>query len=263
MTEFIRKFGKISGVMKKLVFILFLATAALSLGAQDIVVLESGEAVKAKVTEIDDFSVRYRLYGEPEGVVYKVRKADVAKIIYESGRVETFGGSGAALLAQDADAGSADAIGVRPGMLYREYRPYYRPSEYMRVFGDPYSPGWSGVASFFIPGLGQMVSGEIGRGCAFLGGTIGLCLLTTLGSAALYDFPVGALGLAVGGSLALVAVDIWAIVDAVQVAKVKNMYYRDLRQKYPVEMKIYPSVGSIPTLSGNSVSAGLALAVRF
>jgi len=44
---------------------------------------------------------------------------------------------------------------------YRLYSPQY---------GDPNNPAISGVCSFLIPGLGQMVSGEVGRGLSFLGG---------------------------------------------------------------------------------------------
>lgn len=38
-----------------------------------------------------------------------------------------------------------------------------------------------GLASFFIPGLGQMLSGETGRGLAFLGGSMALTASTSAG----------------------------------------------------------------------------------
>ena len=87
-------------------------------------------------------------------------------------------------------------------------------------------------------------------------------LLTGLGTAALFDNVAGTV-VALVGSVAMLSVDIWAIVDAVQVAKVKNMYYRDVRQKYSLDMKIYPSVGYMPSSSGAQTSVGLALALEF
>ncbi|ULB33745.1 MULTISPECIES: hypothetical protein [Proteiniphilum] len=37
--------------------------------------------------------------------------------------------------------------------------------------GDKHNPIVMGFSSYFVPGLGQMLSGEVGRGLAFLGGT--------------------------------------------------------------------------------------------
>lgn len=245
--------------MKKWLVSVLLVFIALQLEAQDIVILKDGRSVTAKVMEIDDNAVKYRLYDEPDGVVYNISKSEIREIRYESGRTETFvAGRNPDLF----DTREENREFPGPGLAYREYRPYYRPSDYMPVYGEPYSPAWAGIASFFIPGLGQMVSGEVGRGCAFLGGTIGLGLLTGLGTAALFDNVAGTV-VALVGSVAMLSVDIWAIVDAVQVAKVKNMYYRDVRQGYSLDMKIYPSVGYMPSSSGAQTSVGLALALEF
>jgi TM2 domain-containing membrane protein YozV len=44
---------------------------------------------------------------------------------------------------------------------------------YTYEVGDPYNTGVAGVTSLLLPGLGQMISGENGRGAAFLVGYIG------------------------------------------------------------------------------------------
>ena len=43
-------------------------------------------------------------------------------------------------------------------MKYRQYRHYYRAKDYVKDFDDKYSPVGLGVASFFIPGLGQGIA---------------------------------------------------------------------------------------------------------
>jgi len=48
---------------------------------------------------------------------------------------------------------------------------------YVPEVGDPYNPGVAGLASFFIPGLGQMISNEGGRGAGFLAGYAGCWVL--------------------------------------------------------------------------------------
>jgi hypothetical protein len=46
----------------------------------------------------------------------------------------------------------------------------YRTYSYQK--SDPYIPAVAGVASFFVPGLGQMFANELGRGACFLGGFV-------------------------------------------------------------------------------------------
>ena len=76
--------------MKKWLVSVLLVFIALQLEAQDIVILKDGRSVTAKVMEIDDNAVKYRLYDEPDGVVYNISKSEIREIRYESGRTETF-----------------------------------------------------------------------------------------------------------------------------------------------------------------------------
>ena len=70
---------------------------------------------------------------------------------------------------------SMDAQTYSMNKLQYDYRMY------IPQFGDPYNPAISGVCSFLVPGLGQMISGEIGRGFAFLGGTYGSMMVGLVG----------------------------------------------------------------------------------
>jgi hypothetical protein len=44
--------------------------------------------------------------------------------------------------------------------------------QYIPEYGDPYNPAVSGICSLIVPGLGQMMCGETGRGLAFMGGYV-------------------------------------------------------------------------------------------
>ena len=251
--------------MKNTVFIMIclLGTALPSL-AQDIITTKVGERIEAKVLEIDSRDIRYRLYDEPDGVVYRVPKQEILTIRYESGRIESFSGNHSR--SQDgnlfSNGGPSTVATLAPGMKYRELKSIYRPSDYVPVTGGPYSPGLAGVLSFIIPGLGQMVCDELGRGFGYLGGSIGLALVSGV-SLAYSPYSGTAAILALAGSIGLLTLNIAAIVNAVKVAKVKNMYVNDLRQTYACDVRLGPSVEYVPSGSGLRPVMGMALTFNF
>ena len=142
---------------------------------------------------------------------------------------------------------------------------------------------WYGVSSFFIPGIGQLLSGETWRGLAFMGGEA--VLLSIVKSAAdnlesiaitnekgfltgYTDETAGRKNMivllsALGADLGL---SIWSCIDAKRVVKVKNMYYQELLgRKSNLEMSFVPSLSVASTsLSGHlTPTAGVALQLRF
>lgn len=264
--------------MRTLLILACLLGFAISAYSQDLITKKNGEEVQAKVLEIDGTMVKYRLFNEPDGAIYTIRKSEILMINFESGRKEIFN--------TDSDQSEAynnfRAIpeGIRPGMKYKQYKNLYNTSEYMGMPGDPHTPWVAGVTSFLIPGLGQMICGEVGRGFAYLGGTIGIGLVGYLGAAGLFYYGKGYMdGESQGNNAALIAgtvllyacsfgvlaLDICAIVDAVKVAKIKNMYIQDLRkQSMAVDMKLYPSVNYVPTAgSGMQPTVGMTFALNF
>lgn len=68
-----------------------LVAAALNAGAQDIIVLKSGEKVTSKVEEINQTEVKYKKYSNLNGPLYVIDKTAVASITYENGDSDTFG----------------------------------------------------------------------------------------------------------------------------------------------------------------------------
>ena len=160
---------------------------------------------------------------------------------------------------------------ISDGMKYRELKDIYNYKYYTPSVLDRYNTAGMGVASFFIPGLGQMLSHEVGRGFAWLGGTAAAYIMFGVGSSMMESgeyynnermenngFIVGWIGL-----LSWLTLDICATVDAVRVAKVKNMYENDLRKIYSLDFQLHPSVDYIQ--KGNSLqpTTGFTLALNF
>lgn len=165
---------------------------------------------------------------------------------------------------------------------YKDLKGIYNPKEYVKQDADPYNAGWYECASFFVPGIGQLLSGEVWRGLAFLGGEAILMGIITDTASEIEKIAVtnergfltgytdetkgkknmaillSALGLDLG-------LAIWSSIDAARVAKVKNMYYQDLiGGKTPVELSFAPAFSFAPSQSGSTqMSAGLALQVKF
>ena len=165
---------------------------------------------------------------------------------------------------------------------YSEIKGNYNPKEYVAQATDPYHVGWYEATSFFIPGIGQLLSGETWRGLAFIGGeAILVSVITTAaenvanvaitnesGFLTGYTDPkVGKRNMAV--MLTALGVDlglsIWSSIDARNVAKVKNMYYQDLiNGKKPVELSFAPTVSLAPDLSGAlQPCAGVSMQLKF
>ena len=161
---------------------------------------------------------------------------------------------------------------------YRDIKDLYDPRAYVYDFSDPYSPGWAGVASFVIPGLGQCICNEWGRGIGILAANVGFTTLEYLEASALFvgvlagtpnpvsgllpaNIVVGPAMVAVSAGAAVVtlaghvAFNIWNISDAVRIAKVKNMYYKD--------MSIVPSLALVPSGSTFRPAPGIGVRVTF
>ena len=227
-----------------------MASAAMA-QAQDLITKKDGQDIKARVLEVSPNEVKYKLFDEPDGATYIVNNNSQAGMYY-------------------TDREAVENLSV--GMKYKELKHLYNYKEYSPALVDRYSPAWSGVASFFIPGLGQMICNEVGRGFAFLGGAVGGSILapvvmfygaTVTTSGQIVELAPGSViaGLAISAGVA--ALDIIAIIDGVRVAKVKNMYEQDLKKAYSFEMNVSPSFDFAMVGNSYQPTAGLKLSVRF
>ena len=181
-------------------------------------------------------------------------------IHYESGRSEVFTQK---VMPSPYYSGREPLYDIRPGMKYNELKLLYNYKDYIPSSSD-FNPGWCGVASFFIPGLGECILGEWGRGLGkFFGNAALVSAAAVFTQAGFYSEEGGPLIVAAACYAGALGLNIWSIVDAVRIAKVKNMYEQDLRQVYSFNLDLYPSVNYIQM--GNTIqpTVGFTLALRF
>lgn len=218
--------------------------------AQDIITKKDGTDIEAKIKEVSSSAVKYVKVSNPDGPVYTIDTDELLMIRYENGDKEVFNND-------TKKSSSATSYVEKPNMPYRVLKQQYNPREYVPTGYDRYSPGWMGVASFFIPGLGQGICNEWGRACGFFFGN--LALGTTGYALTLNQVYVPAL-ICYAAQLGL---DIWCICDAVSVAKVKNMYYNDNGYS-SLNFRIEPTFAYVPS-SPNALQPtyGLSMKVSF
>lgn len=89
--------------------------------SEDVITKTNGDVVSGKVTEMNDDNIKFTHQGET--LVYTVKKTDIAKIHFASGRVEVFNASAAADHAEDhltsdgqstASASSRNKVAILP-----------------------------------------------------------------------------------------------------------------------------------------------------
>lgn len=158
---------------------------------------------------------------------------------------------------------------IQPGMKYSQYKDLYNTAYYEKADFTPYRPFWAGFESLVIPGLGQVLEGEYLRGAAFLGANAALqCIyfyrLTELGEDSIRYAKEGCKGVSYLVRAAGIAVNIWALCDAVHVAKIKTMYCRELKSRFYSSVSVEPSFDCVALASGTTFpTAGLSLNIAF
>ena len=76
--------------MKKNIYLLFVVTLfSLQAFAQDKLYKKNGDVIEAKVLEVNEAEIKYKIFTDQEGPTYTVDKDRLSKIVYQSGREET------------------------------------------------------------------------------------------------------------------------------------------------------------------------------
>lgn len=253
--------------MKRLFFTLLFVTLCVSLSAQDVITTKSGEDIRVKVLEVGQDDVKYVKESSLDGPTYTLSKADIMMITYKDGSRDVFSDYKKGISRNTLD--KAELADLRPGMKYKELKGIYSTADYNVFRGEEkYNPAVMGLCSFLIPGLGQMISGEGGRGVGHLLGTIalgggGTALLAA--NAALAEQGARSIALGIGGLVCyagVLALDIYSIVDAVKVAKVRNMYLEDMKQ-LAFNIKVVPYYDTLCMTNNYTPVAGIGLRVSF
>jgi hypothetical protein len=161
---------------------------------------------------------------------------------------------------------------------YHEKAVRYDTHQYVDQDDDPYSPVWAGIASYFVPGAGQMICDETARGLCFLGGYVGCATLFVYGGAETIDnmllvnsepyFPRirnyrGPVKMALG-LFGMAGIGLWSVIDAVHVAKVNNMYYWDhFKKTGAIQLEVAPYAESISLCNQVTTPVGLTVKATF
>lgn len=159
---------------------------------------------------------------------------------------------------------------------YSDLKLKYDYHQYVPQIGDPYNPTVSGLCSFIIPGLGQVVCGETGRGLGFFGGYVGCSIIYMVGAAqfsyAINNYslnygsgvpPTTGVGTMLLGLAGMAVVDIWSIVDANHVAKVKNLYLRDIKKTSGLSFEVAPYVAQYNINNQIVTPVGMTMRMKF
>lgn len=81
--------------MKRFLFLLFGALAALPAAAQDIILLRDASEIRADVLEVDERSVAYRNFGDETGPLRRIGRDKLVSITYANGDKEVYAGQSA------------------------------------------------------------------------------------------------------------------------------------------------------------------------
>lgn len=233
--------------MKKMLCSLLLALISLNIMAQDFLYKKDGDSIRVSIYEIKKNVVKYYKTDDPKKGIHIMNKSDLKSICFASGREIYFNNM-------------ENNINVAPGLLpyksYRKLKKIYSPRDYVHCYGDKHSPCGSAFASFFIPGLGECINGEWWRG---VGKLISCTVLLTVGGITSYDAPTFSLICYTGA----IGIDVWSIISASRIAKIKNMYEQDIKAQKPISAKLSPAVNYAATPNGHKPTVGLSLAVNF
>ena len=145
---------------------------------------------------------------------------------------------------------------------YRENKKNFNYKDYSYEPGDRYNPTLAGAASFLVPGLGQIIVGETGRGLAFMGGYVASYAVILTATSEFSDDPLRVTSSqqtrAILGLTGILISSIWSIGDAVRVAKVNNLASREINKK--VSFSLQPIV--LPQTNTKLFAGGLQLNIR-
>ena len=239
--------SKISTILGKyfLLFILLCSSTA-GLFAQDIITKKDGTEIQVKVTEIGTSEVKYTRFGTTLPT-YTLLKSEIFMIKYEDGAKDIF---------------DAESIQTQTNLpIYK-----YTFGNTINPIGGTKSAWGSGIASFFIPGLGQFINGDVGGGFFFLGTNIACNLLWMNSFETDYygnisvntsQFTIGFLG--------ALATNIWSIVNASQIAKRVNLV-RGYQLGNNTFLKVEPVILETNSFAQQSIynsTYGMALRITF
>jgi hypothetical protein len=153
---------------------------------------------------------------------------------------------------------SVTIINFSVSSQYKINKHKYDYHSYRYQNGDKYQPPVAGITSFLIPGLGQAISGETLRGFAFFGSFLASITVLFIGE------NKGEKGVVPGtlGGIGCTIVPVWSAIDAVRVAKVNNLAFRD-KTKTLYNFNFQPYINTELYSQTHIFQSGLTIKITF
>lgn len=152
----------------------------------------------------------------------------------------------------------------KPGLKYAELRRhYYDPHNYSLPYCfETHSPTLAGAASILIPGLGECINGEWGRGLGKFAGSLAMLAVVAVSEPSRFDYD-GNGYLKFLGICGYWGIRLWSVIDAVNITKVLNMYEYDLGLLGVSDLSVYPAIGAGYNGRDSFATFGVGIAVSF
>ena len=218
--------------MKRIIIFSIVALFPVSmLSAQDLITTNEGKDIEAKILEVNPDNIKFKKFNNLEGPTFTMLKSDILIVRYENGESDVFASNHQRLRKSNNILDPSN--GVTERMTFREYKHFYDARDYVPDFNDPYNRGLAGLASAWLPGLGQVLDGEYLRGIGFFGATVGCfaigCDLVGYGCVSEYDDNgyCGDSFFNVAGCFFMAAAMtfyVWNICDAVRISNPDSAY---------------------------------------
>lgn len=187
-----------------------LILSTLNLLAQDVIFKKDGSYIDVRVLHVSNNAILYKPFHSTNDAILSISPTEIEGIQFENGN--------SYVPSSNSDISASNREMPFPIPSYRSLRGKYALEMYSQYSSDKYNPGLCGLASAILPGLGQGLAQEWGRWLGFFLGSTSLgiiCYASNNETVVIFS----AIGLAV--------LDIYSIVDAVHIAKVKNLYIKN------------------------------------
>jgi hypothetical protein len=76
--------------MKKLLLLIVLFCASLTIMAQDVIVKKDGSTILSKVLEIGETEIKYKKWSNQDGPTYTIHQSEILRINYQNGETDSF-----------------------------------------------------------------------------------------------------------------------------------------------------------------------------
>lgn len=156
------------------------------------------------------------------------------------------------------------SIAASKRISYNQLKAVYGYEKYKYKHGDPYLPWLNATVSVFIPGSGQLITGEFLRGAGFLGAEAVSFFSIIYGALENWGSG-GSSGMfwVYAGTTGMIVFPVWSAVDAYKISGVRNLYLRDKKQYNNIQISILPYSKPVPYSFKRDIETGLALNIRF